>query len=179
MPPIAETVRGWAGDEAWQLGEINIGNASVEVAKDFAARAGRLVAAYVVDFAERGFTPEVIARSRDCKCAGHLATWLSSQDQARYVSAQGDGSARDARFLAFACAVLPGLWLIYQGEELGLPQPELSRDETGDPFDGSFCPGGPGREGARVPVLWPREARLTSSGTPNPGYPCTGGRACP
>ena len=149
---FCETVRGWAGDDAWLLGEINIGNASVEVARDFAARPGRLDAAYVVDFAERGFTPEVIAdviaRSRDCNCAGSLAMWLSSHDQARHVSAQGDGSDRDARFLAFACALLPGPWLIYQGEELGLPQPELSRDETGDPYDLYFWPDGPGREGA-------------------------------
>ncbi len=154
-----EKIREWAGADAYLLGEINVGNKSVEVANSF-TQDGRLDAAYTIDFPERGFTPEVIADvlsrmdGAQTDSGGRLMMWLSSHDQPRQVTAIGCGTAHDARFLGFACGCLPGPWLIYQGEELGLPQPELSREETTDPYDLLFWPDGAGREGPRVPMPW-------------------------
>ncbi|MGK7753052.1 MULTISPECIES: alpha-amylase family glycosyl hydrolase [unclassified Roseovarius] len=167
-----DKVRDWAGEDAYLLGEINVGNEAVELARQFTEK-GRLDTTYTIDFRERGFTPRVIAdvldrAARRGEPAGRLTMWLSSHDQARHVSTFGDGSARDARFLAMAAGCLPGPWLIFQGEELGLPQPDLSREETTDPFDLMFWPDGPGREGPRVPIPWTEEGNAFgfTSGTP-------------
>ncbi|MFD0857878.1 alpha-amylase family glycosyl hydrolase [Roseovarius aquimarinus] len=173
---FCENVRAWAGKDAYLLGEINVGNNAVQVANTF-TEPGRLDTSYTIDFAERGFTPDVIAdvlRSMAHTEPGHggrVTMWLSSHDQARHVSAHGDGSAHDAKFLALACGCLPGPWLIYQGEELGLPQPDLSRDETTDPFDLRFWPDGPGREGPRVPMPWTEDEGTHGFTTGTPWLP--------
>ncbi len=168
-----EKVRQWAGEDLYLLGEINVGNRSVAIANSF-TETGRLDAAYTLDFAESGFSAKVVAnviarmQESDPGQGGRVTMWLSSHDQARHLSRDGDGSARDARFMSLACGVLPGPWMIYQGEELGLPQPDLSRAETGDPFDLLFWPDGPGRDGARVPLPWTEEGatRGFTNGTP-------------
>ena len=151
---FAPVVREWAGDDVFLLGEITSGNRSVELLNGLCAPDG-LDAAYTVDLTERGVTPEIVLDVLQRQEAQRsVAWWLSSHDQARAATAQGDGSARDARFLGTLCALMPGPWMIYQGEELGLPQPYLDFDENTDPFDRMYWPDVPGREGPRVPIPW-------------------------
>lgn len=164
----AQLLREWVGDDVYLMGEMNVGNDAVELAQEF-AQPGRLDMAYTIDIAEKGFSAEnyadVLSRIKDL---GRYGFWLSSHDQTRHVSAHGDGSPRDAMFMATVCAFMPGPWLIYQGEELGLHQPELSKEETTDPFDLAIWPLGDGREGARVPMPWaPSDDQFGfSEGTP-------------
>ncbi|MEL6802025.1 MAG: alpha-amylase family glycosyl hydrolase [Pseudomonadota bacterium] len=151
---FAARIRGWAGDDAYLIGEINEGPKSVEVLQAFAGK-DRLDAGYVVDVPERGVSgtvlADVIARM---DAPGSLIWWLSSHDQKRHVSRAGDGSARDARMLAALLLGLPGPVLLYQGEELGMPQPDLAKEVLTDPFDLAYWPDPPGRDGARTPIPW-------------------------
>ena len=151
---FAPIVREWAGDDVFLLGEITSGNQSVELANGLCGPGG-LDAAYVTDLPERGVSAatvvDVLSRQEVQRA---LAWWLSSHDQPRPATTHGDGSPRDARFLGTLCALMPGPWLIYQGEELGLPQPYLDYDENTDPFDLMYWPDAPGREGPRVPIPW-------------------------
>ncbi|MFQ6551431.1 alpha-amylase family glycosyl hydrolase [Aestuariibius insulae] len=160
-------LRDWAGDDAFLLGEITSGNQSVELASQMVAT-DQLDACYTTDMPEGKGTPKVVADilSRQDKTAS--AWWMSSHDQPRHVTAAGDGSDRDARLFAMQCAVLPGPWMIYQGEELALPQPDLTKEETTDPLDLLYWPDGPGREGPRVPLPWHEGADHYgfTSGTP-------------
>jgi len=152
-----ELLREWVGPDVYLIGEMNVGNNAIELAQEF-ARPGRLDTAYTIDIAEQGFTAEnyhnVLSRIDDLGCSGF---WLSSHDQARHVSAHGDATDHDAKFMGLVCGVMPGPWLIYQGEELALHQPELNKDEATDPFDLAIWPLGDGREGARVPIPWTEE----------------------
>ncbi|MGR3435952.1 MAG: alpha-amylase family glycosyl hydrolase, partial [Shimia sp.] len=66
----------------------------------------------------------------------------------------GDGSPAAAMCYNALLSVLPGTVMMYQGDELGLPQPELEKEEITDPFDLRFWPDAPGREGTRVPLPW-------------------------
>jgi alpha-glucosidase len=63
---------------------------------------------------------------------------------------------------------LRGTALIYQGEELGLPQAELARDQLKDPVGDLYYPYTGGRDGCRTPMPW--DAAMTnlgfSTGTP-------------
>lgn len=147
-------IREWAGEACYLIGEVNVGNGSIELARQF-TQPGRLDMAYTVDIPEYGFTAENYhAVLSQLDGSGRIGFWLSSHDQARQVTAHGDGSDHDARFIAVVCGAMPGPWLIYQGEELGLPQPRLSKEETTDPFDLRIWPLGDGREGPRVPIPW-------------------------
>ncbi|SEQ40249.1 alpha-glucosidase [Loktanella sp. DSM 29012] len=145
----AQNLRKWAGDDAYLFGENTSGNQSVALAMAF-SEPGRLNATYITDMPEGRGSPatfaDLIARGADFQ---RLPGWLSSHDQPRH----GAGDASDA-VLALQMAFLPGPWIIYQGEELGLPQPDLSKHEVTDPLDLRYWPDGPGREGARVPVPW-------------------------
>ncbi|MEL6644888.1 MAG: alpha-amylase family glycosyl hydrolase [Pseudomonadota bacterium] len=150
----AEKLREWAGPDAYLMGEINDGPTSVETLEKFTAPS-RLDAGYVVDLAERGLTGGVLADVIErMEGPGRLIWWLSCHDQPRQVSRAGDGSARDARMLAALLLALPGPVLIYQGEELGMPQPDLPKSALRDPFDLAFWPEPPGRDGARTPIPW-------------------------
>ncbi|MGR3541547.1 MAG: alpha-amylase family glycosyl hydrolase [Hasllibacter sp.] len=152
--PFAENLRRWAGEDAWLLGEITSGNKSVQLANGL-TRPDRLDCAYTTDLPEEGMTPANIQRVADAlETPRTFLWWLSCHDQPRPATAHGDGSERDARFLMTALCFLPGPWLIYQGEELGLPQPFLDYEENDDPFDRLYWPDVPGRQGPRVPIPW-------------------------
>ena len=151
---VAEWVREWAGPDTYLIGEVTSGNNSVELAGKLSGE-GRLDAAYTTDLPEgRGsaaMIAEILGRAGD---PARLGWWLSSHDQPRHAGVSGDGSARDVRLLALLLAAAPGPVLLYQGEELGLRQPSLSRHVVTDPLDLLYWPDAPGREGARVPIPW-------------------------
>lgn len=164
---FVNVVRGWAGDEVYLLGEVTSGNQSVELAAQL-AEDGRLDAAYTTDFPENKGTAEayadVLERAGD---PGRIGWWLSSHDQPRHAGKSGDGSDRDVRFLAMVLATAPGPTILYQGEELGLVQPDLPKAAVTDPLDLLYWPDGPGREGARVPIPWAEgDDRGFSTGRP-------------
>jgi alpha-glucosidase len=152
--PYMEQLRRWAGEDVFLLGEVTSGNQSVELASGL-SEPGRLDAAYTTDLPEKGGTAAVYAdileRADDPR---RLGWWLSSHDQPRHLDRAGDGSHRDARFLATVLATAPGTVMLYQGEELGLTQPKLPKWAVSDPLDLLYWPDGPGREGARVPIPW-------------------------
>lgn len=165
----AEHLRAWAGPDMWLMGEMNSGNRSVELASEFTAD-DRLDSGYTIDLLKNPVTAPnlagVLERREKTGCG---LTWcLSCHDDARAVSRTGDGSARDARLLALTGAMLPGPWIVWQGEELGQPQAELPYEALHDPFDRSFWPVPPGRDGARVPYPWTRAgaAHGFTDGTP-------------
>jgi alpha-glucosidase len=72
----------------------------------------------------------------------------------------GAGSAK--AMLALLCS-LRGTILLYQGEELGLPEVELRRDQLKDPVGDLYYPLFKGRDGCRTPMPW-------DSARPNLGF---------
>jgi len=64
--------------------------------------------------------------------------------------------------LALLCA-LRGTVLLYQGEELGLPEVDLRRDQLKDPVGDLYYPLFKGRDGCRTPMPWDASA-------PNMGF---------
>lgn len=59
-----------------------------------------------------------------------------------------------ARFNAILGLSLRGNYCMFQGEELGLPQAELSFEDLQDPYDKSLYPEHVGRDGCRTPIPW-------------------------
>ncbi|WP_299681467.1 alpha-amylase family glycosyl hydrolase [uncultured Roseobacter sp.] len=147
----AEHLRRWAGPNTWFLGEVGTGNQSVSVCNDLTSP-GRLDAGYVVDTAQFGLTADTVScLLADRAGPGRLTWWVGSHDRPRQPK---DPEDPIAKLHLFFLAFMPGPALVYQGEELGLPQPELHEEEVTDPYDLAFWPDGPGREGARVPLPW-------------------------
>jgi alpha-glucosidase len=95
--------------------------------------------------------------------AGHWPTIsFSNHDVPRTVSrfCGAQASPEAARMLFALLVSLKGTTLIYQGEELGLPQAQLSRDQLRDPVGDLYWPYDGGRDGCRTPMPWTRGAQM-------------------
>ena len=79
------------------------------------------------------------------------AVAFSNHDVIRTATRFGAGSAKV--MLALLCA-LRGTVLLYQGEELGLTEVDLRRDQLRDPVGDLYYPLFKGRDGCRTPMPW-------------------------
>jgi alpha-glucosidase len=79
---------------------------------------------------------------------------FSNHDVIRTATRFGVGSGKV--MLALLCA-LRGTILLYQGEELGLPEIDLRRDQLKDPVGDLYYPLFKGRDGCRTPMPWDAE----------------------
>ncbi len=94
-----------------------------------------------------------LAQPIDAISAG-LGWAQNSHDEPRSVTRFGGGAIGRRRALALAVLLggLPGMPFLYQGEELGLEDGEVTAEEKLDPVGGDD-PGG-GRDGNRTPMPW-------------------------
>ena len=96
--------------------------------------------------------------------AAHPGHWpcisFSNHDVPRTVSRFGgdDPSPAVARLMLALLLTLRGTALVYQGEELGLPQARLTRAQLRDPVGDLYWPYTSGRDGARTPMPWRADA---------------------
>jgi alpha-glucosidase len=99
---------------------------------------------------------------------------LSNHDVIRTVTRFGappEGNTALAKLmLVFLCA-LRGTVLIYQGEELGLPEVDLRRDQLRDPVGDLYYPVAKGRDGCRTPMPWDASAPNFGFSTGMPWLP--------
>jgi alpha-glucosidase len=100
----------------------------------------------------RGTVENLEAQMRD----GWPCWAISNHDVMRVVSRWGGehASARLANLLTAMVCSLRGSVCVYQGEELGLTEAELSFDALQDPYGIAFWPNFKGRDGCRTPIPW-------------------------
>ena len=97
--------------------------------------------------------------------AEHPAHWpciaFSNHDVPRTVTRFGappQGNPALAKLMFALLCSLRGTALIYQGEELGLPDVDLRRDQLRDPVGDLYFPVAKGRDGCRTPMPWDARA---------------------
>ena len=134
----------------------------------------RLNSAYGFDFLYAGeLTPQLVAGTmNDWPESAGWPTWaFENHDAPRAVSRWADDRHRGALVRAkmlLLCA-LRGSIIIYQGEELGLPQVDVPFDQLQDPEAIANWPHTLSRDGARTPMPWSADAPnlgFSSGGTP-------------
>ncbi len=122
------------------------------------------------EWSAESFAQVVTSTMTALEAVGASPTWvLNNHDVVRHVTRYGGGDQGLRRALAATTVMLalPGSAYLYQGEELGLAEVEVSDADRQDP---AWFRMGIGRDGCRVPVPW--------SGTeppygfsPRPGQP--------
>jgi alpha-glucosidase len=112
--------------------------------------------------------------------AAHPGHWptvsLSNHDVPRTVSRFGGEAAPPevARLMLAVLASMRGTVVIYQGEELGLPEARLARRQLRDPVGDLYWPVARGRDGCRTPMPWRPDAPNLGFSTGAPWLPAAG-----
>ncbi|GAB4352358.1 MAG: alpha glucosidase [Oricola sp.] len=153
------------------VGEIGDAQRGLELLAQYTAGNDRIHMCYSFDF----LAPEPITakKVRDVVEAFEKAApdgwscWaFSNHDVVRHATRWGAYERDPERYLKLVAAILftlRGSVCIYQGEELGLPEADLSYEDLQDPYGIRFWPKFKGRDGARTPMVW-------ASNIPNGGF---------
>ena len=108
---------------------------------------------------------EIIRTRTEFVGSGEIMTVFTNHDSERAVSnltnfaADAGKADAAAKLLLFLQCTMRGGGILYQGDELGLPQPTLGREDLQDPWGKAFWPDFAGRDGVRTPIPWQAEAR--------------------
>jgi alpha-glucosidase len=78
----------------------------------------------------------------------------SNHDVSRFVSRWAGGDPAKARAALLILLTLRGTPVLYQGDEIGLPDTVLSREDLLDPVGLRFWPAYAGRDPVRTPMQW-------------------------
>jgi alpha-glucosidase len=136
----------------------------------------RLDSAYGFDFlySDR-LTPALVASvARDWPDDTGWPSWtFENHDAPRAVSRWASAGQREAfaKMKMLLLCALRGTIIIYQGEELGLPQVEVPFEQLQDPEAIANWPDTLGRDGARTPMPWAAESPNLGFSEGNPWLP--------
>ncbi len=111
---------------------------------------------------QRAATPDIFIdamRGWD-ESAGAPAWSLSNHDVPRFPTRLAGDDAGRTRLIMALLLCLRGVIFLYQGDELGLPQAEVPFARLRDPEAIAFWPKGIGRDGARTPMPWLKDAPM-------------------
>jgi alpha-glucosidase len=141
---------------------------SSRLAVKYTAGRDRLHAVYDFDLIHKSSSVrrlvETLRVRSDFVGSGWYYNVVTNHDTQRAVSHLTDFAGRAgrreeaAKLLLFLQATLRGGAILFQGEELGLPQPEVRRKDMRDPWAINLYPDFVGRDGVRMPIPWDAEA---------------------
>ena len=166
-------------DDVMMVGEVGeMGARSIDIMGQYTEGSSRLHMAYSFAMLGARFDAD---HFRSCiegfqtgAPDGHPKWSFSNHDVERHVSRWGAHAVDTAHMTRLACAMLmsfEGTIGIYQGEELGQTETELTYDELTDPPALRFWPGIKGRDGCRTPMVWERDASHGGFSTARPWLP--------
>lgn len=146
------------------IGEV-FADDSVGVMAQYASGSDRLHMVYTFELlgesSSPGFLRSAIADVEDRIGSGWSCWALSNHDVERCASRWGRGAAEPDRLARVALAMLFSLRggaMLYQGEELGLPEADIPFAALQDPYGLAFWPVYKGRDGCRTPMVWDETA---------------------
>ena len=147
---------------AMAVGEIE-DEEPLKVQREYTDGPDRLQTAYSFFLLrQRALTPAIVKEAMaGWDGARGWPSWsLSNHDVIRFPTRlAGDDPQRTKLMMALLLA-LRGTAFIYQGDELGLPHADVPFERLRDPEAIAFWPSGIGRDGARTPMPWARDANM-------------------
>jgi alpha-glucosidase len=153
------------------VGEVGDAQRGMEILAQYTAGDDRIHMCYSFDF----LAPEPISAEKvrdvvetfEKEAPDGWSCWaFSNHDVVRHATRWGAYERDPERYLKIVTAILfsmRGSVCIYQGEELGLPEADISYEDLQDPYGIRFWPKFKGRDGCRTPMVW-------ASNIPNGGF---------
>lgn len=162
------------------LGELS-GDGQLERAASYTRGGAALHFTYTFDLLGAALTPSAlreIIEELEANIEDGWPCWsFGNHDVVRAPTRFGGPDAPDAlaKLLPALLGSLRGSICLYQGEELGLPEPALAYEDLRDPVGITFFPESMGRDGARTPMPWSAAAPFGGFSTARPWLPVTEG----
>jgi len=164
-------------DGRFALAEVG-GERALQEMHEYTAGTNRLHSAYGFDFLySKGLTPALVAEIAnawpDSPGLGWPTWAFENHDAPRAISRWhkgGDGEQFTRAKMLLLCT-LRGSIILYQGEELGLPQVDVPYDRLRDPEAIANWPQTLSRDGARTPMPWEAGAPSLGFSTGEPWLP--------
>ena len=155
------------------VGEIGDSQHQLEIMAQYTSGDDHLHMAYTFDYLGGEFSAEhfrkSIAATESEAPDGWICLAFSNHDVVRHVSrwAMHGQEAAFTRLAATLILCMRGSVCLYQGEELGLKEAELSFSDLVDPYGIEFWPEFKGRDGCRTPMVWQSHATNGAFSTAN------------
>ncbi len=145
-------------DAVTSLGEIGDATKGLQLLGEYTRGADRLHMCYAFEFLaaeplNASRVAEVLYAVNQVARDGWPAWAFSNHDVMRHASRWGLSPAAQ-RLYATLLMCLPGAACLYQGEELGLEEDDISFEDLQDPYGREFWPEYKGRDGCRTPMVW-------------------------
>ncbi|RBW44890.1 alpha-glucosidase [Loktanella sp. D2R18] len=140
------------------VGEVGDSQRGLEILGEYTRGDDLMQMCYAFEFlaADVPTAPRIIdvMDEVDQKAPDGWACWaFSNHDVVRHATRWGLAPGAQ-RMFATLIMCLRGSVCIYQGEELGLPEADVSFDDLQDPYGIEFWPEFKGRDGCRTPMVW-------------------------
>ena len=171
-PEVHGVLKHWRqlGD-GYDPGRVLLGETNVEALETLAAFYGNgddeLSLSFNFPFIESSFEAEalraIVERTEELLPPGSWPVWTgSNHDVSRLATRWAAGHRDRVRLALLMLLTLRGTPVLYQGDEIGLTDVELTREEILDPVGLRFWPAYVGRDPERTPMPW--------TGGPNGGF---------
>jgi alpha-glucosidase len=135
----------------------------IKVQREYTDGPDRLHTAYSFTFLRpRAMTPALVldALAQWESARGWPAWAFSNHDVVRFPTRLAEDDPQRIKLMLALLLSLRGTPFLYQGDELGLPHADIPFERLRDPEAIAFWPSGIGRDGARTPMPWMRDAHM-------------------
>jgi alpha-glucosidase len=140
------------------VGEVGDAQRGLEIMAEYTSGGDKVQMCYPFEMLQpKRLTAEGLVETFARMAAAAPDAWpcwsYSNHDTVRHIT-RWTLSTEAAKTYATLLVCLRGSLCLYQGEELGLPESELTFEELQDPYGIQFWPEFKGRDGARTPMVW-------------------------
>jgi alpha-glucosidase len=164
QPEVHEVLKRWrAIADSYDPPRVLLGETSVDELETLATYYGRgrdeLDLAFNFPFIESPFEAkamaDIVGRTEELLPPGAWPVWTgSNHDVSRMATRWAEGEPDKVRMALLMLLTLRGTAVLYQGDEIGLTDGELTEDQVLDPVGRRFWPYYKGRDPERTPMPW-------------------------
>ena len=151
------------------LGEVGDAQRGLQIMGEYTKGDKRIHMCYAFEFLENqpamAAWVKTVFDKLDREAPDSWPCWAFSNHDVMRVASRWKATQAASKAYATLLHAIRGSVCIYQGEELGLTEAEVSFEDLQDPYGLEFWPQFKGRDGCRTPMVWEQHAENAGFGS--------------